>query len=125
MLPEKLKYTKDHEWVDASTADVKVGITEFAQSELGEIVFIELPSIGKTVKAGDTLCVVESTKAASDVYAPVSGTVLSVNSELASAPDQINKDPFNSGWMVTLKDVNQSEISALLNSDQYSKLING
>lgn len=123
MLPEKLRYTKDHEWVEALGIETKIGITDFAQSELGEIVFVELPAIGKAVKAGETLCVIESTKAASDVYAPVSGVVVSVNAELAAAPDQINKDPFASGWMVMLKDVNQSEVTGLLSAEEYSKLI--
>ncbi len=124
-LPEACRYTKDHEWVKQEGADVIVGITDFAQSELGELVFVELPAIGKVVKKGEAVCVVESTKAASDVYSPVSGTVVAVNDELTSSPDKVNTDPYSSGWMVKLSGVAGSDLEALLSAAQYQALLDG
>lgn len=122
-FPNDLKYTKDHEWVRNEGNRVTVGITEFAQSELGEIVFVELPSIGRELKAGETLCVVESTKAASDVYAPVSGKVVEVNTKLQDSPDLVNSNPYGDGWMVKFEAVNESEIAGLMDSAAYSSTV--
>ena len=121
--PDDLKYTKDHEWVRVEGKIATVGITHFAQSELGDVVFVDLPSVGRVVKQGETLSVVESTKAASDIYAPLAGKVKEVNSELPSGPDKVNTDPYVSGWMVKLEDIDESEIANLMNADQYKSMI--
>lgn len=122
-FPENLKYTKDHEWVKIDGDIATVGITEFAQKELGDVVFVELPSIGKTVKQKDTFCVVESTKAASDVYSPIGGKVKEVNTALTSAPESINKDSYNTGWMVKLEAVNTADLGGLLTAQQYKSYL--
>ena len=122
-IPADLKYTKDHEWVKVEGDSATMGVTEFAQSELGEIVFAELPAIGKTVSQGQTLCVLESTKAASDVYAPISGTVKAVNSALSDSPTSVNSDPYGQGWMVKLEKVDAQQIAALMSAAEYQKHI--
>lgn len=118
-IPKELKYTKDHEWVRSEGSSFVVGITEFAQSELGEIVFVDLPDAGKKFSKGAALCVVESTKAASDVYAPLSGVVEAKNDKLGANPELVNSSPYADGWMVKLKDVAQSELSSLMSAEQY------
>ena len=118
-VPDELKYTKDHEWVRVEGSDAVVGITEFAQQELGDVVFVDLPAMGKVLKPKDTVCVVESTKAASDVYAPIGGTVAAVNSALTNSPDLVNKRPYTDGWMVKLKGVSATEVQALMTAAQY------
>jgi glycine cleavage system H protein len=120
-FPAELKYTKDHEWVRVEGDLAVVGITEFAQSELGDLVFVDLPAVGKTVAAHGTMCVVESTKAASDVYSPVAGTVAARNESLAVDPGLINKTPYTDGWIVKLSGVSASEIAGLMSADEYKK----
>jgi len=122
-FPVEYKYTKDHEWVLVKGDEVIVGITEFAQSELGDLVFVDLPAVGKSVATHGTLCVVESTKAASDVYSPVAGTVAERNEALASDPGLINRTPYTEGWIVKLSGVSQSEIAGLMSADEYKKLV--
>ena len=118
-IPAGLKYTKDHEWVKVDGSNATMGITAFAQSELGDVVFVDLPAIGKSVKQKGTICVVESTKAASDVYAPLSGEVCEVNVVLKDSPDLVNKSPYADGWMVKLKNVPAGELEALMSAEQY------
>jgi glycine cleavage system H protein len=118
-IPSNCRYTKDHEWIKVDGQLATIGITSFAQGELGDIVFVELPAIGRTLKQKETICVVESTKAASDVYAPVSGTVTEVNKTLSNSPDLVNKNPHNDGWMVKLKDFSKKEYEALMTAEQY------
>lgn len=122
-IPENLKYTKDHEWVRVEGDSAVMGITEFAQSELGDVVFVELPEIGKSVSQKETLAVVESTKAASDVYAPIGGKVEQVNSELSSTPEKINQDPYGNGWIVKLNSVSAKDLDGLLDAQQYRDLL--
>jgi len=122
-IPGNLRYTKDHEWASVEGDTATVGITDFAQSELGEIVFADLPSVGKKVGAGDPVCVLESTKAASDVYAPISGTVKEVNTALSADPTTINSDPYKGGWLVKLSGINSSELEPLMNADAYKQHI--
>jgi len=122
-IPADLRYTKDHEWVRIEGDNATVGITEFAQEELGEIVFVELPEVGQELQKGETLCVVESTKAASDVYAPVSGKVTEVNSTLSESPDGVNSSPYGDGWMVKLELADPDDVSSLLDSDQYEQIV--
>jgi glycine cleavage system H protein len=122
-FPAELKYTKDHEWVRVEGDLVIVGITEFAQSELGDLVFVDLPAVGKTVANHGTLCVVESTKAASDVYSPVAGTVAERNDALTNDPGLINRTPYTEGWIVKLSHVASSEVEGLMSADEYRKLL--
>jgi len=122
-FPGDLKYTKEHEWVRMEGDVAVVGITEFAQSELGDLVFVDLPAVGKAVTAHGTMCVVESTKAASDVYSPLNGTVAEVNSALVNDPSLINKTPYTEGWIVKLSGVSASDVAALMSADEYRKLL--
>ena len=122
-FPNECKYTKDHEWVRIEGDKVIVGITEFAQSELGDLVFVDLPAIGKTVATHGTLCVVESTKAASDVYSPVAGTVAERNDALADDPGLINRTPYSDGWIVKLSGVSEAELAGLMSAEEYKKLV--
>jgi glycine cleavage system H protein len=122
-FPNECKYTKDHEWVRVEGDKVIVGITEFAQSELGDLVFVDLPAVGKTVATHGTLCVVESTKAASDVYSPVAGTVAQRNDALADDPGLINRTPYSDGWIVKLSGVSEAELAGLMSAEEYKKLV--
>lgn len=124
-FPEKYRYTKDHEWISREGEVYTVGITDFAQSELGELVFVELPEGGKKISQGGRLCVVESTKAASDVYAPVNGTVHEVNSALSNEPDRVNKEPHAGGWLVKLTGVSTDEFEKLMDAKAYTALVSG
>lgn len=122
-FPEDLKYSKEHEWVRIEGAVATMGITEFAQQELGEIVFAELPPIGKNYKQGESICVVESTKAASDVYAPISGSVKEVNQALADKPDLVNSSSYKDGWMVKFSNPNLAEAEGLMSAAQYKAFL--
>lgn len=121
--PTQYRYTKEHEWVELDGTSAKVGITDHAQSELGDVVFVELPSVGTTVAQGDTLGTVESVKAVSDVFAPVGGKVVEVNSELESSPEMINTDPHGAGWLVVMEASDPSQVDSLLDASAYEKLI--
>jgi len=122
-FPENLKYTKDHEWIRIEGDTGAVGITDYAQGELGDVVFVELPVLGKQVKQGDSFGTIEAVKAVSDLFAPVSGEVIEANAELEKAPDFINKEPYGKGWMLKLKVSNKSELNSLLDAKAYRELI--
>ena len=124
-FPADLKYTKDHEWVRVEGDVAVMGITEFAQSELGDLVFVDVPAPGKVVKPGETVCVVESTKAASDVYAPISGKVKVSNTSLASAPELVNKTPYTDGWLVKFEGFSAAEVAKLMSADEYRAHLGG
>ncbi|MCD6494616.1 glycine cleavage system protein GcvH [Candidatus Bipolaricaulota bacterium] len=121
--PAEYRYTKEHEWVDLDGTRAKVGITDHAQSELGDVVFVELPAVGTTVNQGDTLGTVESVKAVSDVFAPIGGKVVEVNSELESSPETINTDPHGAGWLVMIEVSDPSQVDSLLDSAAYERII--
>ncbi len=122
--PANLKYTKSHEWVKTlPDGSVQVGITDHAQELLGDLVYIELPAVGKDITAGKECAVVESVKAASDVYAPISGKVLEVNSKIGDAPETLNKDAYGDGWMFRLQPSNKGEIDKLLDAKAYESLV--
>ena len=123
--PKHLRYTKEHEWVELEGKTAKVGITAFAQAELGDIVFVEVPEAGKTVRAGDTLGTIESVKAVSEIYAPVSGKVVEGNAALADAPETVNRDPFGAGWLAKIEISAPDEIPGLLDADAYDRLSGG
>tara|TARA_B100000925_G_C22009212_1_gene475312 strand:- start:4552 stop:4938 length:387 start_codon:yes stop_codon:yes gene_type:complete len=120
-VPEELKYTKDHEWTSLNEDSATVGITDFAQSSLGDIVFVELPEVGSTVTQGESFGVVESIKSVSDLYSPLSGEVIERNEELEAQPDLLNDSPY-SNWLIKIKLSNNSEVSELLPSSEYVKL---
>jgi glycine cleavage system H protein len=122
VLPD-LKYTKDHEWVKVEGKLARIGITDHAQTELTEIVFVELPAVGKEVKAGEVLGNVESVKTVSEVFAPVSGTVKEANGKLVDSPELLNKDPYAQGWVAVVEMADSSELSALMSADDYKRLL--
>jgi len=122
-VPADLKYAKSHEWLKlAADGTALVGISDYAQNSLGDITFIQLPKVGTVFKAGETFGVVESVKAASDVYAPVAGTVLEVNKALETNPEKVNGAPYGDGWMLKLKPANPADSAALLSPEDYRKL---
>ena len=121
-FPKELKYTKEHEWVKLENGLAVVGITEHAQSELGDIVFVEMPELGRAIKQHDDFGVVESVKTVSNLYSPVSGTVSAINEVLNDTPDAINKDAY-AAWIIKLEGVNATELDGLLTADQYQALI--
>jgi len=121
-VPENLKYTKSHEWVLVDDNQVTVGITDFAQEQLGDLTFVELPAVGDSVNASDEIAVVESVKAASDVYAPVSGSIAAVNEELESSPELINSDAFGAGWIFKIDLGDPTELGTLLGAAEYQAL---
>ncbi|MFH1857866.1 MAG: glycine cleavage system protein GcvH [Candidatus Omnitrophota bacterium] len=122
-IPENLLYSKTHEWVRREGKEIVVGITEHAQSELSDVVFIELPKIGRAAKQGDPVAVIESVKAAFEIYAPVSGTVVRVNPELEKDPALVNKDPYGQGWLFALENVPEGDFKALLDKSAYEALL--
>ena len=122
-FPENLKYTKDHEWIRVDGEIGVVGITEYAQGELGDIVFIELPHKGKVVKQGQSFGTIEAVKAVSDLYAPVSGEVIELNAELEKHSEIVNKEPYSGGWMIKLKIKDKNELNNLLDAKKYNDLV--
>lgn len=121
MNPKDLRYSKEHEWVRVEGDEVVVGITDFAQEQLGDVVYVELPAVGQQIEQFKTFGVVESVKAASDLYAPVSGEVVAVNQELAKAPEKVNEDPYGSGWILKVRLKDKAELDALMDADAYEK----
>jgi glycine cleavage system H protein len=123
-VPEELKYTKSHEWLRAEDdGSVTLGVTDHAQEALGDLVYVELPEVGSQAKAGEGCAVVESVKAASDVYSPVSGEVLAVNEALADTPEKANQDPYGEGWLMRIKPADPSALDAFLDAADYRKLL--
>jgi glycine cleavage system H protein len=122
-VPEDLRYTADHEWARSEGDQIRIGITDYAQDALGDVVFVQLPVPGATVSAGESFAEVESTKSVSDVYAPVSGKVVEVNAELADAPQKLNEDPYGEGWLCILQPDDTETVGSLLDADGYRKLI--
>ncbi len=118
-----LKYTKDHEWIKIKDDIAVIGITDHAQAELTDIVFVELPEMGKEVKKGEELCVVESVKSVSEIYAPLSGKIVKVNSKLDDSPEIINENPYDDGWLVELEITDKSEVDSLIDAETYKKTI--
>jgi glycine cleavage system H protein len=122
-IPAGLKYSKEHEWVAAEESVATIGITDFAQEQLGEIVYVELPGVGDKISKDDTFGSVESVKAASEVYAPISGTVVEVNQELPESPEMINEDPYGDGWLIKVKISDAAELDDLLDSEEYEEFV--
>ena len=122
-IPESLKYTKDHEWVKIEGNTATVGITEFAQKELGDIVFVEIETQGEHIALGDVFGTVEAVKTVSDLFMPLSGKVVTINEDLGSSPETVNQNPYGSGWMIKIDISDSSEVDKLLSADSYKELI--
>jgi glycine cleavage system H protein len=122
-FPEELRYTKEHEWARLDGDRVTVGITDFAQEELGDVVYVELPQIGRTVETSGTFGVVESVKAVSDLYAPLSGTIIEANTKLEDEPELVNRSPYGEGWMIVMETTNLEEWQQLLTAADYRAYI--
>jgi len=122
-IPNELKYTKDHEWIAIDGDIAKVGITDFAQRELGDIVYVEIETVGELLKADEVFGTVEAVKTVSDLFLPVEGEILELNEDLETSPEDVNNDPYEKGWMIKMKVSNPSDIDNLLTSEDYKKLI--
>ncbi len=122
-VPENLKYTKEHEWAKVEGDVAIVGITDFAQDQLSDIVYVELPEVGAQVRQGEPFGTVEAVKAVSDLYSPVTGEVIEVNQKLADQPELVNQDPYGEGWMIKVKLQDPSEVERLMSAEEYKKLI--
>lgn len=128
-IPAELRYTSDHEWVairaTGQSTTVRIGITDYAQSALGDVVYVQVPTVGTEVSAGDTFSEVESTKSVSDIYAPVTGTITQVNDALSDAPETVNADPYGNGWLCEIEVSDTSQLDGLLDATAYQALIEG
>lgn len=122
-IPSELKYTKDHEWISLEGDIATVGITDFAQRELGDIVYVEVETIGETLNADEVFGTVEAVKTVSDLFLPVSGEIIEFNESLEDTPEQVNLNPYSNGWMIKMKVSNIDDLSTLLNAEQYQELI--
>src|SRR5580700_8714501 len=118
-VPEDLRYTSDHEWARLEDGKIRIGITDYAQDALGDVVFVQLPATGTTVEAGESFSEVESTKSVSDIYAPMAGTVVEVNTDLADAPERLNEDPYGDGWLCVIEPSDPASYVSLLDADGY------
>jgi glycine cleavage system H protein len=124
-VPDDLRYSKDHEWVRLIGDRVRIGITDYAQDALGDVVYVQIPTVGTTVTAGDSFSEVESTKSVSDIYAPVSGTVVAVNDALSDAPETLNSDPYGDGWICEIQCSDASQLDGLMDAEGYNTLVAG
>ena len=121
-VPEELRYSSDHEWIRIEDGKVRIGITDYAQDALGDVVFVQVPEVGATLGAGDTCGEVESTKSVSEIYAPISGTVVETNSELELSPELINSDPYEAGWIATIEPTDLAAVQELLDAAAYRQI---
>lgn len=121
-IPEDLRYSAEHEWVRTDGSDVAIGITDYAQDALGDVVYVELPEVGSQVEAGAKVCEVESTKSVSEIYAPLAGTVTAANDALGDSPELVNSDPYGDGWIFRMTPDSADDVAALLPADQYRSL---
>lgn len=124
-IPDDVRYSSDHEWIAVRGNTVRMGITDYAQDALGDVVYVQVPSIGATVRAGDTMSEVESTKSVSDIYAPVSGTIVAVNDALADRPETVNSDPYGEGWICEIELSDPAQLDGLLDAAGYRALVEG
>src|SRR5690242_12901419 len=124
-VPDDLRYSKDHEWARLADGKVRIGITDYAQDALGDIVFVQIPDVGTTVSPGTSFAEVESTKSVSDIYAPVAGTIVEVNDDLSDAPQRLNEDPYGDGWLCVIDPDDAAEFEQLLDADAYRTLTEG
>jgi glycine cleavage system H protein len=122
-IPSDLQYTEEHEWTKSVEGGLSVGITDYAQQELGDVVFVELPEVGAKVSKGESFATVESVKAVSEIYAPIDGEVIAINEELTDAPESINQEPYGSGWMVTIAPSDSAQLESLMSAEAYSAFV--
>lgn len=122
-IPENLKYSKEHEWIAVNGDEAIIGITDYAQGELGDVVFVELPAVGDSFESQDTFGTIEAVKAVSDLYCPVAGAITEINESLEDAPETVNKDPYGEGWMIKLKISDSSQLDGLLDPAAYKELV--
>jgi glycine cleavage system H protein len=122
-VPQNLKYTKEHEWIKVEKDIAVIGITDYAQSQLGDIVYVELPKLNQKYKKGESIAVVEAVKTAADVYAPITCEVIEVNESLKTNPEKINHDPYNEGWIAKVKILNENELNELLTAEEYESML--
>lgn len=125
IVPDDLHYSADHEWARVESGRVRIGITDYAQDALGDVVYLELPRVGAKVSAGDSFSEIESTKSVSDIFAPLSGTVVEVNTDLADAPERVNEDPYGEGWICVIEPSSTDPLAELMDADAYRALIEG
>ncbi|UTR05539.1 glycine cleavage system protein GcvH [Alkalihalobacillus sp. LMS6] len=123
-LPQELKYSEEHEWVKTEEGNVRIGITDFAQSELGDIVFVELPEVGDEIEANEPFGSVESVKTVTELYAPISGKVVEVNEDLDDSPEFVNESPYEKAWMIVVEPTDANELDKLMSPSEYSSMIN-
>ncbi len=124
-IPDDLRYSTDHEWIRVEDGKARIGITDYAQDALGDVVFVDLPEVGATVEAAASIGEVESTKSVSDIYAPVSGTITEVNAELGEAPERLNEDPYGEGWICVIELTDPTQLDRLLSAADYRGLVEG
>ena len=124
-IPQELRYSADHEWTKLENGRARIGITDYAQDALGDVVYVELPEVGTAVTSGGSFSEVESTKSVSEIYAPVTGTIVEVNSDLADHPEKINEDPYGEGWLCVIEVTDPAELDGLLDAEAYRSLIEG
>lgn len=124
-IPDDLRYSSDHEWVRVDGGRARVGITDYAQDALGDVVFVDLPEVGAAVAAGASISEVESTKSVSDIYAPLTGTIVEANADLSDAPERLNEDPYGEGWIFTIELSDPAELDGLLDAAAYRALVEG
>jgi len=124
-IPSELTYSSDHEWVRVEDGRARVGITDYAQDALGDVVFVDVPEVGATVERGANISEVESTKSVSEIYAPIGGTIVEVNADLADNPQKLNDDPYGDGWMFVIEPADQAQLGELLDAEGYRALIEG
>jgi glycine cleavage system H protein len=124
-FPEDLRYSADHEWARLEDGRIRIGITDYAQDALGDVVFVELPEVGRAVTAGESFAEVESTKSVSDIYAPIAGTITEANADLAEAPERINEDPYGEGWICVLEPADVADLDKLLDAATYRAQVEG
>jgi glycine cleavage system H protein len=124
-FPDDLRYSADHEWARGEDGRVRIGITDYAQDALGDVVFVELPEVGRSVAAGDSFAEVESTKSVSDIYAPLAGTVAEVNTDLAENPERINEDPYGDGWICVIEPSDPDGLASMMDAAAYRALVEG
>jgi glycine cleavage system H protein len=125
VLPDDVRYTDDHEWAKQEGENVKVGITDYAQDQLGDIVFVELPEVGSIFSAGEEFGTLESVKAVSELYIPIGGEIIAINEDLANTPEQVNSDPYGGGWMIVIKPSDTAEFKALKDKSAYLEMLKG
>jgi glycine cleavage system H protein len=124
-VPDDLRYTSDHEWARLEDGLVRIGITDYAQDALGDVVFVQVPDVNTEVKAGERFSEIESTKSVSDIYAPITGTIMEVNTDLADTPQRINEDPYGDGWLCVIRPADDAELDSLLDAAAYRTFLDG